>query len=608
MSENSKAQAGKKFSISFRIDNGVIDHNNRKFVASNVVKERIPDNITYKSEDIKEKYSELFSKAVREYNDKQKRADRKIDDYYKKMKSSKKEKTFQEIVVQIGDLDNCGIGKENFEDAKKVLDEFMRDFEKRNPNLKVFNAVMHLDEATPHLHIDFIPICHTHKQGLSTSVSFRGALNEQGIFSKNRSLTEQTLWAEKEKQTIQAIMKKYGLYREYKNIHREHLSVDEYKTAKQQVEQMNAHINELKKKNPNELTTEEAETIKNQNDFLRSEIQKRDEKIRRLSAKAAAKFIPFDVYSQEKISFISEALDRQNISYVAERNTIYVPEYALKVCGDIAAKYRPINSDSIRENIRTDIDILVYSSQNFTELLDKLRERGYEIKDGKYLAVKSPKAQRFVRLKSLGEEYEPVQLEKRIAMRDIFTRAVERKSQKANEAEQKIYTAISQTIIAVTTFKFTPRKSVPKKIYTFENDETVNFLSQQLINMSELGLNSREKIFETAEKLQKSIAEKSTKIKELYAEIPNLKARIADLKRNNFSADNDELKTLQKRLELIPTHAKAITNEISDEQMKLGRVNDVLRTYESIIEGNFIDNMVKAERERLAKNEKKQAL
>lgn len=608
MSEKSSSGGGKKFSISFRIDDGVIDHNNRVFVARNVAKERIAENITYKSENIKDKYNELFSQAVKEYNDKQKRADRKIDDYFKKMKSSKKEKLFQEIVVQVGDIENCGIGKENFEVAKKILDEFMRDFEKRNPNLKVFNAVMHLDEATPHLHIDFIPVCHTHKNGLSTSVSFRGALNEQGIFTKNRSLTEQTLWAEKEKQTIQTIMKKYGLYRDYKNIHREHLSVDEYKIAKQQVEQMNTHINELKKKNPEELTPEETEMIKNQNDFLRSEIQKRDEKIKQLSAKVSSKFMPFAVYSQEKISFICEELERQKIPYVDERNTIYVPEYALNVCGTIASKFRSVKSDGIRENIRTDIDVLIYSSQNFSELIDKLREKGYEIKEGKYLAVKSPQAQRFVRLKSLGDEYEPVQIEKRIANRDKFPRAVERKSQNANDTEQKIYTAISQTIVAVTTFKFKPRKSVPKKIYCFENDENINFLSQQLINMHELGLDTREKIFETADSLQDGINENSAKIKELYAEMPKIKERIAELKRNNSADENDELNNLQRRLQLIPTHIKVLTNEMSDAQTKLKRVNDVLQTYESIIEGNYIDNMIKAEREKIAKADKKQTL
>lgn len=158
----------KKVSLSFRIDDGVIEHNNRDFVAKNVNRDRIPLNITYKKENLAYKYHELFDKAVEEYNAKQKRADRKKSDYLREIMNSKKEKPFREIIVQIGDRDNCGIGKINEKAAKEMLDEYMLEFEKRNPNLKVFNAVMHLDEATPHLHIDFIPICHGHKQGLST--------------------------------------------------------------------------------------------------------------------------------------------------------------------------------------------------------------------------------------------------------------------------------------------------------------------------------------------------------------------------------------------------------------------------------------------------------
>lgn len=96
------------------------------------------------------------------------------------MLKSKKEKPFYEVVVQFGDIENCGFGQRNFEQAKQMLDEYMKEFEKRNPNMKVFNAVMHLDEATPHLHIDFLPVCHNQKQGLSTRISMKKALEEQG--------------------------------------------------------------------------------------------------------------------------------------------------------------------------------------------------------------------------------------------------------------------------------------------------------------------------------------------------------------------------------------------------------------------------------------------
>lgn len=126
MSETKKSQTSKNISktgaknvsLSFRIDNGVIEHNNRTFIAKNVVRERISENIIYTQEDIQGKYHELFDKALEEYNS-GKRSDRKIADYYEHMKKSRKEKPFYEVVVQIGDISNCGYGQENFEEAKK---------------------------------------------------------------------------------------------------------------------------------------------------------------------------------------------------------------------------------------------------------------------------------------------------------------------------------------------------------------------------------------------------------------------------------------------------------------------------------------------------------
>lgn len=170
MSKNTKS-----VSLTFRVDKGVLEHNNRDFIAKNVVRERVPDNITYKKENLREKYHELFDDALKEYNANI-RADRRIPDYYSHIEKSKQEKLFFEIVVQIGEKDNCGIDAEHFEEAKKMLDEYMKAFEERNPNMKVFNAVMHLDEATPHLHIDFVPVCHNQTRGLSTRVSLKKAL------------------------------------------------------------------------------------------------------------------------------------------------------------------------------------------------------------------------------------------------------------------------------------------------------------------------------------------------------------------------------------------------------------------------------------------------
>ena len=173
-------------SISFRIDEGVVEHNNREFIAKNVDRSRIPDNVTYRSDNIRDFYNELFGQALSEYNAKKKHPYQRIPDYYEHIRKGKQEKLFNEIVVQFGDMKDCGVGSDNWETAKQMLDEYMREFEKRNPNLKVFNAVMHLDEATPHLHIDFVPIAHSVNRGLSTRVSMKGALREQGFSSSNR--------------------------------------------------------------------------------------------------------------------------------------------------------------------------------------------------------------------------------------------------------------------------------------------------------------------------------------------------------------------------------------------------------------------------------------
>ena len=491
---------------------------------------------------------------------------------------------------------------------------------------------MHLDEATPHLHIDFVPVCYNQTRGLSTRVSMKKALEQQGISSKSKKLSEWQAWSDIEKKHLSEIMKKYGFQRDVKGAHYSHMTVDEYKNAKQKVEEINAHVNAYKSKPIENLTPEEITMIKNQNDFMRSEIQKRDEKIRILSKRAGAKFVQFEVYSPDKLSFISDELQRSNIQFIEESNSLYVPEWAYKTCCAIAAKYRfPDKSSGIHDEIKLDIDMLVYSSNSLNQLLEKLKEKGYEIKDGKYLAVKSPAAQRFVRLKTLGEDYLPQNIENRIANREKFPKAVQSKSAKANETEQRFYATITQTIIAVSTFKFKPQKTNPRKIYCFENDKNINFLSEQLLTMHNFNLKSRDEIYSAAEETQKRISEKLEKIKQLSDEIPTLKSDISQLKfffsaGKNSKLDTmgqvkyaaakevadkygitsaDEIESLEKRLQLSPMYISSMKNDVSDEQLKMKKISDLIHTYEKIVEGNYIDNLITAEKERAAKQENK---
>ena len=112
----------------------------------------------------------------------------------------------------------------------------MRTFQERNPNLHVFSAHLHMDEATPHLHIDFIPFTTGSKRGLSTRVSMKQARADQGIVGEGRSMTERAVWVQQQKEALAEIMLEHGIEWEQKGEHREHLSVLEFKRKKRKEE------------------------------------------------------------------------------------------------------------------------------------------------------------------------------------------------------------------------------------------------------------------------------------------------------------------------------------------------------------------------------------
>lgn len=208
---------------------GSLTHNRRDFIAENVDSSRTPLNIEYRNEDIRTVYHELFDGALARYNEKQTRKDRVIDDYYEKIRTSKQEKLFEELIIQIGNKDDMNASSENGRLARQMLDEYMQSFQQRNPTLRVFSAHLHMDEATPHLHIDFIPFTTGSKRGLETRVSFKKALEALGFAGGTKSHTELNQWIEAEKQALASIMARHDIEWEQKGTHEEHLSVLDYK-------------------------------------------------------------------------------------------------------------------------------------------------------------------------------------------------------------------------------------------------------------------------------------------------------------------------------------------------------------------------------------------
>ena len=215
--------------ISAMVGKGSVNHNSRKFKAENVDGSRTHLNIDYCNEPIKKIYHELFDEALKRYNEKQTRADRRIENYYEKIRNSKQEKTFRELILQIGDKENMSAESENGQLARQILDEYYRGFQERNPNLKVFSAHLHMDEATPHLHIDFVPFTTGSKRGLETRVSLKQALAAQGFQGGSRGDTEWNQWVRSEKDQLSLVMQRHGIEWEKKDTHEKHLSVLDYK-------------------------------------------------------------------------------------------------------------------------------------------------------------------------------------------------------------------------------------------------------------------------------------------------------------------------------------------------------------------------------------------
>lgn len=246
-------------------------HNSRKFHAKNTDRARSHLNRCYCSEDIKAVYKELFGEALEKYNAKQTRSDRKISNYYEKIRSGKQEKLFHELILQIGNCNDTNAQSEFGAEAAEMLDEYMGGFQERNPHLRVFAAYLHMDEATPHLHIDFIPFTTGSKRGLETRVSLKSALAQQGIIGGTKLETEWNLFVSREKEQLAQIMQSHGVEWKKLGTQEKHLSVLDYEKKMRSLE-----VAEL---------TERVDSLKDSKETLEEEISEAECKRRELNEK-----------------------------------------------------------------------------------------------------------------------------------------------------------------------------------------------------------------------------------------------------------------------------------------------------------------------------------
>lgn len=377
-----------QMTISFNKANSTsLAHNNRENLFGNpdIDLERVKDNITYVKSDIRELYHEIFDQAVADYNAKQKRSDRKINDYFSKILHDKKTHHQQELIVAVGCKDENT--EEIFEMKKNILDEYMKGFQERNPNLKVYNAVMHLDEANPHLHINFVPVYES-KRGLSKRVGFDKAIEQQDGLTFER-------WRENETGVIERQLKEKGIERQYKGSHG-YMKVSEYKEYSESLETLRSEKNTVE----NDLSEIkcELEQVKSEFSVTEKEFKKKNRKVKDLEVKTQileegiARELSFDKkLKQFGFLYQSDLNPRDIKKYPVVGEVVKVEKYReLEKKYEIALEqnekfkmsndFNPVYQKNLREKLEKKYEDLKQSFNVKSEMNDILKERINELK------------------------------------------------------------------------------------------------------------------------------------------------------------------------------------------------------------------------------------
>lgn len=334
------------------VGKGSLTHNSRAFKAKNVKEDYTQYNIEYCNEKIKVVYHELFDKALERYNEKQTRNDRKINDYYEKIRTSKQEKLFHEVIFQIGNKDDMNAQSENGELAKKILDEFMKNFQQRNPNLKVFSAHLHMDEETPHLHIDFVPFVSGSKRGLDTRVSMKQALASMGFKGGTKQETEWSQWIASEKQELAKVMECQDVIWKQKGTRRKHLSVLDFEKQEREKEV--------------QILTSQKEEISQNIQEIRKSVSSETKDLKRLQGKKQE-------IQQEiiKLSADKKATEK-NIHVIRENPAWQLPEPAALTT---AKTYRDKKAMPLLEKVKEALVAALVRNVQLIETADKLKQQ-----------------------------------------------------------------------------------------------------------------------------------------------------------------------------------------------------------------------------------------
>jgi hypothetical protein len=596
----------KSLSISFTLGkassgNANVAHNNREIIANNVDPNRICLNVDYVNRNVEEVYSELFSESLAEYNAKQKQPCRRIHDYYNHIADGHREEPFYEVVVQFGCMKTSPVGSAEGEVVKQLLDEYMKSFQERNPNLKVFAAHLHMDESAPHLHIDFVPFYTKGRQkGLSKGVSMKSALDEMGFTAKNYKQNRLVAWQDSERKFMESILNRHGLEREVKNDNSEHQSVPEYKTEQDEIKLREMYGGNLL---PSEITAETIERLQLENGLLQIE----NSKLQNQQLSPWKSFYYSDSAKQEHV--IAE-LERLHIPYRNTENGFESQECFVNEIRKIEKIYKP-KSVTYKEQLRDILDLVIMQSKSYDEVLEKLQGRGCEIKQGKYLSVRPQYATNFIRTKSLGAEYSEQGIRNRLTRKHQFEQAneVQINSTKSDSLEHMTFKTIRHYTVVFASGNYLPMKRKNKKMpFAWTNDEQLDKLAElnRKINAG-ANLTSLQNDFKSAEE---TVAREVSLLERIKSDT-TLPGRIYTAGFNffgygnapesekmllrNFNVTADNYKDGEK---IIAGYLERIERSLSENREKLRECSEMLTLAEKVAGATLVQDLVDEQKHR----------
>jgi hypothetical protein len=466
--------------------------------------------------------------------------------------------------------------------------------------MKIFNAVLHADEASYHIHINIIPFYTKGRtNGLSKGVSMKAALSEQGFTNSNKKQNSLVAWEESEMKSMEEILNRHGLERDVKGATHKHQSVSEYKESRDW-----RKLPKRKKKMLSTMECYDSELRKTQheNSLLKVENEK-------LLAEKNSEWRSFFFADSDKQIFVQSKLNELKIPYRESEQGFESLSCHVEKIRSIEKQYKSTPT-SHRDVLRNQLDKILMCVENYDDVFGELESCGYEIKHGKYTAVKPQDGSQFIRLKSLGELYSEQALRNRIDNRRAYENVVDKE---INSIEDKrsiechYHFTVKQYVITFKGGKLPARKVRPKEPFTFINDAELDKLAALNRKINQ-GVTISSLKNECAG-LEKNIAYNEEYLKNVKEDLDILPSKLYQAAVNCFNlgiknaADErllDEFKVTpenyERASERIAAQMQKAEQFISNSRAKLKEATDTLTAFERIMSMTYVQNLVDVEK------------